>query len=150
MAYADTIAQIVTHATAAGAALTNPVTDVQRAFPVPRGRCIRVYYGGETEPRRMGANRVLNEELIAERTWVTLFLPISETGETLAAVLDAEAHAFKHDLRTRILGDSQLGGMQTDLEFDYVVPDVTVIGNTRYLVVPCEIISDYTAYPIAP
>lgn len=149
MAYADTIAAILVHAIAAGAALTTPITDVQRAFPVPRGRCVRVYYGGEAEPKRMGASRVLNAELIAERTWVTLFLPISETSETLAAVLDAEAHAFKHELRTRILADSKLGGMQTDLEFEYITPDVVVIANARYLIVPCEITSNYTEYPIA-
>jgi hypothetical protein len=150
MAYADTKAAIIVHALAAGAALSDPILDVAAGFPVPRGRCVRVYWAGETEPVRMGGQRVLNAELIAERTRIVLFLPITLNDETLAAVIDAQLHAFKHDLRTRVLGDSQLGGQSTDLEFEYAEPDLVVFNNARFAVLVMDIVSDFTEYAIAP
>ena len=149
MAYADTIAAILVHATAAGAALSDPILDVARAFPVPTGRCIRVYYGGETEPRRMGGRRVLNAELVAEVTLIAAFFPLSVNDVPVAAALDTDLYNLKHDLRTRILGDSQLGGQATDLELEYVEPDLVVYGNTRYAILTWRVISDYVEYPLA-
>lgn len=150
MAYADTIAAILVHAAAAGAALTDPILDVQRAFPVPTGRCIRVYYGGETEPRRMGGRRVLNAELVAEVTLIAAFFPVIVNDVPVAAAIDTDLYDLKHQLRTRILGDSQLGGQATDLELEYVEPELVSIGNTRYAVLFWRVISDFTEYAIAP
>jgi len=148
--YADTKAAIVTHAAAAGGALSDPILDARAAFPVPKGRCIRVYYGGEAEPVRMGGKRVLNAELVAQRTIIAAFFPIALNDEDVAAQIDADLQALAHDLRTRILGDSQLGGAQTDLELGYVEPDIVLNGNTRYLVGIWEVLSDFTEYALAP
>jgi len=150
MAYATTKAAIVTHAAAAGAALTNPILDVRAGFPVPKGRCVRVYYGGETEPVHMGGRRVLNAEMVAHRTLVALFLPVSLTDEEVAVIIDAELYDFGHDLRTRILGDSTLGGAETDLDLGYLDPDLVTYGNTRYLMGLWEVVSDYTEYQLSP
>ena len=150
MAYADTKAAIVIHAAAAAAALTNPILDARAAFPVPKGRCVRVYYGGEVAPVRMGGNRTLNSELVGQRTLIGIWLPVTVNDEDVAAVIDAELQAFAHDLRTRILGDSQLGGQATDLELGYLEPDQVVINNTRYLMGLWEVFSDFIEYTIAP
>ena len=132
MAYVDSKARLVVHAVTAGAAVTSdPIIDVQEALPVPKERCVRVYYGGETEPHRMGGQRVLNAELVSEVTFIALFLPLAVSDEAIAATLDAQLYTFKHALRTAILGDSQLNGGSVDLELEYLEPDVVVIGNTR-------------------
>lgn len=150
MAYATTKAAILVHAAAAGAALTNPILDAADGFPVPRGRCIRVYYGGETEPARMGGNRVLNGELVAHRTLVVVFLPVSVNDEAVAAAIDADLYTFGHELRTRILGDSQLGGASTDLTVGYLEQDFEEYNNARYLIGRSEIVSEFTEYVLAP
>ncbi len=150
MAYADTKAAIVVHAAAAGAALSDPILDARAAFPVPKGRCVRVYYAGEAEPVHMGGRRVLNAEMVAHRTTIALFLPVSLNDEALAVIVDADLYDFGHELRTRILGDSTLGGAETDLDLGYLEPDLVTYGNTRYLMGLWEVLSDYTEYTLAP
>ena len=150
MTYPATKAAIVVHAAAAGAALADPILDAREGFPVPKDRCIRVYYAGETEPVRMGGNRVVNGELVSHRTLIALFLPITDTDEYPASILDAEMFSFGHDFRTRILGDSQLGGASTDLTLGYLEPDIVTYNNTRYLMGLWEIISDFVEYTLAP
>lgn len=150
MAYADTKAAIVVHAAAAGAALTNPILDARAGFPIPKDRCIRVYYGGETEPARMGGRRTLNSEMVGQRTLIAAFFAIRTTSEDVVIVIDAELQALAHDLRTRILGDSQLGGSATDLDLGYMEPDIVTFGNARYLMGLWEVVSDYTEYSLAP
>jgi hypothetical protein len=149
MAYADTKAAIVVHAAAAAAALTDPILDARAAFPVPKGRCVRVYYGGETEPVRMGGRRVLNAEMVAHRTFIALFLPVTLNDEDVVVIIDAELFTFGHELRTRILGDSQLGGQSTDLELGYLEPDLVTYNNVRYLMGLWEVTSDFTEYALA-
>lgn len=151
MAYADTKARLVTHATTAGAAITSdPILDVQAAFPVPKGRCVRIYYGGEAEPARMGANRTLNSELVGEITFIALFLPVVVNDEGVAAALDAQLYTFKHALRTAIDGDSQLNGYSVDLDLEYLEPDLVTYNNVRYLLGLWRCVSDYTEYTVAP
>ena len=150
MTYASVKAAILAHAAAAGAALSDPVYDALDGAPVPRGRSIRVYWAGETEPRKMGAQRDLTGELVAEITRVTLFLPLSANDERQAAAVDAQVYDFKHDLRTRLHADSQLGGTCDDLSMDYATPDFAVLNNTRYVILDIDVTTDYTEYPIAP
>lgn len=149
MAYADTKAALLTHAQAAGAALTNPITDVLLGFANPKGRCIRIYWGGETEQEKMGGRYTLNSEMIGQRTIVAAFLPITTLSEDLAAAIDAEMTALAHELRTRFNGDAQLGGTQSDLTLNMAEPDFVTFGNTRYVVVFWEVIGDYFEYSIA-
>lgn len=151
MAYADQIAAIKTHAAAAGAALTNKILDVEIGPPYPAtGRCVRISYGGEAEPVRMGTQRVLNAELIAERIVLTVWIAVSNLSLQEIAAVETELYDFKHQLRTRVLADSQLGGQGTDLEMTYAEVDYGVIGNVRYRVLETEFLTDYQEYPIAP
>lgn len=150
MAYSDTKARLVVHAQTAGAAVADPILDVQAAFPVPKGRCVRVYYGGESEPKRMGGNRTLNSELVSEVTFIALFLPVVLNDEAVAASLDAQLYTFKHALRTAIDGDSQLNGNAADLDLELLEPDLVTYNNTRYLLGLWRCVSDYTEYAVAP
>lgn len=149
MAYSDQKAAIVTHAATAGAALTPTLTDVAAGAPLPSGRCVRVDWGGTTEPVRMGATRTLNSELIANVTRIFLFDPVSDIGTEVTALTDAEIKAYDAALRTAILGDSTLGGTCTDLEMGYAQVDYSVIGNARYRVVQWDVVTDYEEVTIA-
>jgi hypothetical protein len=150
VAYSDVKAAIVVHAAAAAAALTTPILDARAGFPIPKGRCVRVYYAGETAPEHMdGKRRVLTGELVSHITRIALFLPVSVTDEALAAVLDAELFNFGHDLRTRILGDSQLGGASKDLTLHYCEPDLVTYNNVRYLLGLWDVVSDFVEYTLA-
>jgi hypothetical protein len=143
--------QILVHALAAAAAVNAQWLDVAIGAPIPRGnRCVRIFYGGEAQPQRMGAQRVLNAELVAETVQLVAFWAMSTLDETGAKAIDSEMVAFKHELRTRILGDSQLGGASTDLEMSYAEPDYQVIGGGRWAILGVEFVCDYTEYPLAP
>ena len=141
---------ILVHAKAAALAANSAWTDVVIGFPLPAGKCVRVYYGGEAAPVRMGGDRVLNGELVSERIIVAAFWPLSNLSTDGVKLMDDEMYTFKHELRTRLLGDSQLGGAGTDLLMGYATPDIVVIGNARYAVLETQIVSDYTEYSLAP
>jgi hypothetical protein len=151
MAYSDQLAAIVVHAQAAGNALTIPLTDVIAAYPAVPGRCIRIFYGGEAVPTRMGQDsRVLNGQLVAEQIVIMAFWPLRDLRETEAAVLEAEVYNLKHELRTRILGDSQLGGKSTDLDVGYAEPGFAELGGAPYRTLEMIVTTDYIEYPLAP
>lgn len=152
MGFTETIDAVATHATAAGAALSVPITNVAVGWPVPSGSCVRIYWTGEAEPVRMGGARVLNGEMVSDRIVVVAFFRVPDFSETAARNLILDMRLFKHELRTRILGDSQLGGNQTDLEMDYFDGDFISIGREGaiYGTVTTEIVTDMTEYPIAP
>ena len=149
--YASVLSAIKTHAVAAGAALTNPILDVAVGPPTPgTGRCVRIFYAGEAESARMGAGLTLNSRMIGERIAVICWIAVSNLGEQEIEAVETELYAFKHELRTRIQGDSQLGGASTDLEVGLFEPDYLAYGNARYRTVECEIVTDFTEYTIAP
>lgn len=150
MAFTDQITTIETHAKAAGAALTNPMKDVLIGFPLPgMGRCGRIWWGGESGPETMGARYVLDAEMVADIILVSFFWPLSGFTETHARVTVLEMRALKHDLRTRINADSQLGGSQTDLRLHDFLVEWPVIGGTQYAALTAEIVNDLTEYPLA-
>jgi hypothetical protein len=149
--YTDQRAAILTHALAAAATVNAQWLDVAIGAPIPRGnRCVRIFYGGEAAPQHMGGSRTLTGELVAETISLVAFWTMSTMDETAAAAIDTEMVAFKHALRTAVLGDSQLGGKSTDLEMSYAEPDYQIIGGTRYAILAVEFLLDYTEYPLAP
>jgi len=139
-----------THLAAAGTALSRPITDVARGLPYARGRQIRYWWDGETEPVRMGGPRVLNGELIGQRFNIAAMWPVVDGSETANAALDVEVIALTTDIRSRILGDSQLGGNVSDLELDYGEPDLVTIAGGLHLVVRWTLTLDYEEATIAP
>jgi hypothetical protein len=149
VSYVDTKAAIVVHALAAGLTLTDPILDVQAALPIPKGRCIRIYYGGEVPPARMGAEYTLNSQMVGEATFIAVFIPVTVNDEQVTAIADADLYTIKHELRTRILGDATLGGASTDLMLEHLGADLVTIGNTRYLLGLMRLTSDFTEYAIA-
>ena len=151
LTYASAIDAIVTHATAAGAAVTPTILDVSIGGPLPTStRCVRVFYGGETEPVHMGGGTTLNSRMIGERIVLVLWIAVSNLSQQEIAAVETELYTFKHELRTRVLGDSQLGGMATDLEMAPCEPDYLTVANTRYRTLETEFTTDYAEYSISP
>lgn len=139
---------ILVHAAAAAAAIDTQWKDVAIGAPYPSGnRCVRIFYAGEAEPENIPP-QVLNARLIAEQVALVAYWSISEMTPTAIKAVDDEIVAFKHELRTRILGDSQLGGASTDLEMGFIEPDYVQIGGARWVTLECTFTLDFTEYPL--
>ncbi len=149
MSYADVKARLLTHAQTAAAAVARPIDDVKIGFPLPKGRCVRVYYGGETATERMNGRYTLNSEMVAKITMIAAFWPVTVLDEEMVSMIDSEAEAFSHALRTAIDGDTALDDKADSTVLDYGEPDVAIIGNTRFLVMMHRAITDYVEYTIA-
>lgn len=150
MAYAAVKTAIKNHCVTAGATLTPPLQDVQIGFPLPADRAIRIYYGGETEPVKMGpGNLTLNSELVGKVTIIAAFWAVSTLNTEIAARIDADMEALTHSIRGLINGDAQLGGTTTDSTLEYAEPDIVINGNTRYAMLSWRLVTDYVEYPRA-
>jgi hypothetical protein len=149
MAYSDVKARLLVHAQTAAAAVTPPIEDVQIAFPLPKSDCVRVYYGGETDPVRMGGRYTLTSEMVGKVTLIGLFLPITSLDEELAVSLDARAEAFGHALRTAIDADLDLAASGDNTNLGDADLDIVVAGNVRFLHVMWRCVTDYTEYTLA-
>ena len=139
---------ILVHAAAAAAAIDAQWKDVAIGAPYPRGnRCVRVFYAGESAAEHI-ERRVLNAVLIAEQVALVAFWSIASLDEPAIKAVDDEIVGFKHELRTRVLADSQLGGASTDLEMGFAEPDYITIGGARWAVLECVFTLDFTEYPL--
>lgn len=138
-----------THLVAAGAALTDPFTDVDRGLPTS-GRQLRYYWDGEIVPPRMGGPRVLNGEMVGERFAIVATWPVTNLDVATVAAIDAEMQTLAGEIRTRIQGDSQLGGNVTDLDLGYGSPDLVTISNVRMIALRWSLDLAYVEYAVAP
>lgn len=149
MGYADVKARLLVHAQTAAAATTPPIEDVKIAFPLPKSDCARVYYGGETDPVRMGGRYSLTSEMVGKVTMIGLFLPISSLDDELGVLIDARAEAFGHALRTAIDADSDLATTGDNTTLGDGEGDVIVVGNTRFLAFLWRAVTDFVEYPLS-
>lgn len=151
MSYTTWRDAVLVHAKAAALAADSKWTDVAIGLKTPTARCVRLYYGGEGEPPHMGEaekGRVLNGQMIGERLMVVAFWPLTSTSVSAYKAIDNEMYDWKHELRTRLQGDSQLGGTATDLDLEYAEPDIYVFGGARFVVLMSELRISYTEYQI--
>lgn len=137
------------HLAAAGGALTDPILDVDRGLPTG-GRMIRYYWDGEFDPSPiMGARYDLTGEMVGQRFAIAATWPASELSVELITALDIEMQALAGQIRTRIDGDSQLGGNVSDLELGYGTPDLVTISNARHVVLRWDLDLAYVEYAVA-
>jgi hypothetical protein len=137
------------HLVAAGAALTDDILDVDRGL-LTGGRQIRYYWSGECEPPNMGGTRVLNGELVGQRFTIAACWPLSDLSVELVEAIDVEMQLIAGEVRTRIQGDSTLGGNLTDLDLGYGEPDALLISGSRHVVLQWQLDFAYVEYAIAP
>lgn len=138
------------HLVAAGAALTDDILDVDRGLPIG-ARQIRYYWTGEVSPPGMGGGdaRVLNGQMVGERFAIVATWPLSDLSVELVTAIDVEMQQVAHEIRTRIQGDSTLGGNVTDLDLNYAEPDLVIVGNTRCVALRWDLDLAYIEYSIA-
>ena len=129
------------HATTAGAAVTPALTDVTAGLPVPRGRCVRIYWDGEIDPPRMTGRVPLSSEMIGDRLMVTAFWPVGDAGEAAHRNRILEMWGFAAALRTALDTDMTLGGEVQTIRVGDATPGVTTEGGGWYATVdtPVEI-----------
>lgn len=123
--------------------------DVAVGFPVGKGRCVRIFYGGERGPEHFEPDRTLDSSLIAQAITTRAYWPLPGTQAARQRAIEGEMAVFVKSYRTRVLGDSQLGGESADLLMALAVADQVVISGTQYAVVDIETIVDFDEYPIA-
>jgi len=148
MDFAAAMTVLETHALAAGAALDTPILDVDRASPTPKGRCIRLWWSGNSEPVKMGGRYTLSSEMLAERVSIVAFFPVSTLAEEATGFNDAEARDLRQELYTRLLGDSQLGGNVEDLSIEGVETGWETQGNIRYRTLDMTVLLEYVEITI--
>lgn len=144
---------IVGYCTTAGTALVSPITNVSRGVAIPDGPCIRVWYGGETDPTSvMGGSRVLNGELIGVVVHITAFWPVQgASGAAASTSVDKDVVTLAGQLRTLILGNSTLGGICTDLELAHMSGDIwDLIDGTQWRTLEATVNVSYAEYATNP
>lgn len=147
----DILDGIRVHAAAAAiAAGGTGFKDVAVGHPTPRGRSVRVYYGGEASTEHFSTGRTLNSQLVAERVLVRGFWPVSEYAPKRGRQLMFEMWRFVHEIRTRVLGDSKLGGESADLNMHFASADDVVISGVLFALIDIEFAVDYGEYALAP
>lgn len=139
---------LATHLTAAGAALTDPILDVDRGLPTG-GRMIRYYWGGEVDPPKM-PTRVLNGDVVGQRFEIVATWPLTDLSPEQVTVIDTEMQLLAGQIRTRIDGDSQLGGNVADLELANATPESATISNARHVALRWTLDLSYVEYALAP
>jgi hypothetical protein len=149
MSYADAKARLVTHAQAASASLTRPFEDIQVGIALPKGKSIRVYYGGEVPPVRMGGRYTLNSEMVGKATLIQAFWPLPTVDDEMFALIDTEAEAFSHAFRTAVDADTDLNGNVDNTTLEDGEPAELIVGTTRYMTILWRAVTDYVEYPIA-
>lgn len=148
MAYSDQQARVLTHCTTAANAVSPVIDDVKVAFPVPRGRCVRIFWTAEEDPTVMPES-VLTEDLIAEVIHISVFWPLSNISETDAADYATQVYAFKHALRTAIDGDTKLNSQATLATLRNQELTYSQIAGAEYLVLDAEVAIEMTTYTLA-
>lgn len=147
MAYSDQQARVLAHCVTAGNAVSPAIDDVQVAFPVPRGRCVRIFWAAEQDPEKITDSLATDE--IAEVIHVSAFWPLSNVSETDAADYATQVYAFKHALRTAIDGDTKLNGHAKDVSLGNQELTYAQVAGAEYLVLDAEVVIEVTTYPLA-
>ena len=102
--------RIETHVIAAGNALT-PQMPARIGTPIPKGRCIRVFYLGDGDSPAAGERYTVDGgQLLGEFVRIVAYWPLSTLGEDQYENIEAELIALKYDLKDRLVGDPSLNG----------------------------------------
>lgn len=129
--------------TAGGATLS----DVAVGYPAGKGRCVRIFYGGEREPERFTMDESLASLLVSQAIVVRGYWPTASTSTKEQRIIEGQMGTFVKSFRTRLLTDQDLGGKAADgLKMHTAQAGQVVIGTTQYAIVDIEIVVDYDEF----
>jgi hypothetical protein len=115
MTFPLALAAIGTHVTAAGTAVSPTIRDVAQGAPsAVNAPMLRYWYQGDVPAPHFPGGQTMTTIMVGERVNVAAYWPASDRA--VLAGLDSWVRAVKHELKTRLIGDSQLGGQCDDLE----------------------------------
>jgi hypothetical protein len=148
MTYAEQRSAVLAHAQAAALAVDSKWTNVATGWPTfNTSKGCRVFYGGETEaPRMPHQSTIRGDQLVGEKVTVVAWWAVPGLNDGATTAIDDEMFAFKHELRTRLTADPDLGGKSVSTVMDYVEPDAEIMGGTRYAFVRADVIVGHTEY----
>ena len=98
----------------------------------------------------MAGRRDLTGDIVGQRFIIAALWPLSDLSEELVTAIDIEMQLLAGEIRTRIDGDSQLGGNVTDLELGYADPDIVTVANARHIALRWDLDLSYVEYTVAP
>jgi hypothetical protein len=130
----DWLDQVEAIAQTAGAAVSPKYTDVKIGAPYPRGRCARIWWGGEVIPApQMGEMRYsLSTEIVGHAVVVTVFEPMGDVSEDASKSLMGTMADFISELRDGIDADRTLGGKSVSIEPEATPNEFIQIGNALF------------------
>lgn len=146
----DVLDALLTIAQAAGAEVDPPYTDVEIGAPMPRGRCVRVWWTGEVipAPQMDGVRYSLDHELVGQGFAVTAFEPMSGFDEAPAAARMNRLATFVDEFRSGVNEDRTLGGKAMSIEPEATPVDYANLGGTLFAFAPTELTAGLVEYPI--
>lgn len=137
---------IKTHAIAAAAAVDTKWVDVDVTAPLPRGRCVRIFYAGEGEPVHYESRDTLSSRLVAQVAIARAFLPIADYAKDRRRNLMYDMAAFVRGLRSRLMADQTLGGAVTSLHIPDTQVDDILYGSVHYAISDTQVLLEYDEF----
>jgi len=145
----DVIDAIAAGATSSAASISAAFKDVAVGYPNPRGRCVRIFYGGEAPPAYFGEGMTLSTRMIGQRIIARGFWPVAEYAAKRSRALMLEMWQFVHNFRTAMLADTRLSAKAVDLDMHLAEVDQDVVAGVLYATVDIEFIVDFNEYTVA-
>jgi hypothetical protein len=137
---------IATHASAAAVAVDTLWSDVEITAPLPRGRCVRLFYAGEARPEHYQEANTLSTRLVAQVVIVRAFLPVADYAKLRRKNLMLDMAAFVKGLRTRLMADMTLGGACTSLHIPDTQVDDILFGQAHYAISDTAVHVEYDEF----
>lgn len=138
MTLAASLARIETHVIAAGTALS-PIMPARRGTPIPKGRCIRMFYVGDGDSPAAGERTTVDGgQMLAEFVRIVAYWPLSTLGEDNYEAIEDELIALKYDLKDRLIGDPHLSNDTDALVVGDADAPVITYGGGLYRVLDIE------------
>lgn len=146
----DVMDALLSIAATAGASVSPKYTDVKIGLAVPRGRCIRLGWIGETipAPQLDGQRYTLASEMVGHRFALGVYENVTDMAEDAAAARMLVMADFFHAFRTAVDADRTLGGKVMACEPDAAVIDYVRIDTGLWAIGGQEIVAGMVEYGI--
>lgn len=151
MSFTGAFAAIGTHLNAAGNAIDRPVEVVFTGDPgVPTAKLIAYWYAGDGDPVHFPP-RTLTDQMVGIQVTVQAYWPVATRDKNASANLEADVQALNYQIKSRLLGDSTLGGECKDLAISdtstgWLAPDGGLY-RTLTMTVTLDFVDLYTIAP---
>lgn len=132
-AFSDWLGALEGYCITAASQASPAYSDVLTGAPIPRGRCVRLWWDGEViPPPQLGNRYTLASELVGHSIVVGAFEPLSDLNEAGFRAVMLGMQSFFHALRVLVDQDRTLGGKSAVIEPEPVAVDYAVLGGAQY------------------